>query len=168
MMVLGRIVAPFGVRGWVKIHPFGDDPLSWGKMSQWWLSSDDQAAPEQWQPLQLSACRAHGKSVVAAFQDVVDRNRAEALTGYYIAAPREAMPQTGRDEYYWGDLIGLLVVNEQGQTFGKVSGLLSTGVHDVLQITDGEQERLIPFVPTYVPAVDLTSGRITVTWEADW
>ena len=40
MIVLGRIVAPFGVQGWVRVHPFGDDPLSWKKMPQWWLGTD--------------------------------------------------------------------------------------------------------------------------------
>lgn len=168
MMVLGRIVAPFGVRGWVKIHPFGDDPLSWGEMPQWWVSADDQAPASAWQPLQLTACRAHGKGLVAAFKDIPDRNHAEGFTGYFVAAPRSAMPQTEHDEYYWGDLLGLEVVNEQGQSLGKVSGLLSTGVHDVLQLQNDEQERLIPFVPTYVIDVDLVAGRIVVVWGEDW
>lgn len=168
MMVLGRIVAPFGVRGWVKIHPFGDDPLSWGKMPQWWVSADDQAPAAQWQPLQLSACRAHGKGLIAAFSEIPDRTRAEDFNGYYIAAPRTAMPNTPADEYYWGDLIGLAVVNEQAQPLGTVSGLLSTGVHDVLQLADGERERLIPFVPAHVLEVDLSHGRILVAWGEDW
>ena len=51
MIVLGRIVAPFGIQGWVKIHPFGDDPASWRKLSHWWLSRDDDAPDAQWRDL---------------------------------------------------------------------------------------------------------------------
>ena len=93
MIVLGRIVAPFGVQGWVKIHPFGDDPASWRKMSHWWLSRDDAAPDEAWTQYTLTACRAHGKGLVAALAEVPDRNAAEAIDGCFIAAPREALPK---------------------------------------------------------------------------
>src|SRR6266702_3224073 len=122
MIVLGRIVAPYGIQGWVKVHPFGDDPLSWRKMPQWWVSRDDGAASEAWRPLTLRGCRMQGKSLVATFADVADRNAAEALEGLYIGAPREALPAPGIDEYYWADLVGLRVENREGETLGTVSG----------------------------------------------
>ncbi|MFP5402986.1 MAG: ribosome maturation factor RimM [Gammaproteobacteria bacterium] len=172
MIVLGRIVAPFGVQGWVKIHPFGDDPASWRKMAHWWLCSDDSAPDAQWKQFTLKACRPHGKSLVAALAEVPDRNAAEAVDGFYIAAPREALPQPESDEFYWADLVGLDVVNEAGEALGTVSGLLSTGAHDVLQVQDGEGkeavERLIPFVAAYVLDVDLPARRIRVSWQKDW
>lgn len=167
MIVLGRIVAPFGVGGWVKVHPFGDDPLSWKQMPQWWLATDPDG--KEWVPYTLKGCREHGKGgIVASFAEVPDRNGAEAVIGYFVAAPREVLPKPEKDEYYWADLVGLEVVNTAGVTFGKVSGLLSTGAHDVLQVQDGDTERLIPFVAAYVPTVDTAAGRIVVEWEADW
>lgn len=172
MIVLGRIVAPFGVQGWVRIHPFGDDPASWRKMPQWWLSSDDGAPDASWKPYTLAACRPHGKGLVAALAEVPDRNAAEAIDGFYIAAPREALPEPAEGEYYWGDLVGLDVVDEAGEALGTVAGLLSTGVHDVLKVRDGEgkeaAERLIPFVAAYVLDVDLSARRIRVNWQKDW
>lgn len=167
MIVLGRIVAPFGVKGWVKVHPFGDDPLSWSGMGQWWLGPDPEG--ESWTAYTLKECKEHGKGgIVARFAEVPDRNGAEGIEGLYVAAPREAMPPTGEDEYYWSDLIGMAVVNGVGVPLGSVSGLLSTGAHDVLQIQDGETERLIPFVAAYVTEVDSVARRIVVAWEADW
>lgn len=167
MIVLGRIVAPFGVGGWVRVHPFGDDPLSWKKMPQWWLGTDPDGT--EWVPYTVKGCKEHGKGdVVASFAEVPDRNVAETLAGFYVAAPREAMPEPDKDEYYWADLVGLEVRNTAGVVLGKVTGLLSTGAHDVLQVQDGETERLIPFVASYVTAVDTATGSITVEWEADW
>lgn len=172
MIVLGRITAPFGIKGWVHVHAFGDDPLSWRKMSTWWISPTEDAPAEAWRPLKQIGCKQHGKGIVAEFAEVRDRNAAEAIEKFFIGAPREALPNPGKDEYYWADLIGLEVVNEAGQSMGVVQDLLETGVHDVLQVVAGEgkeaQERLIPFVAAYVQDVDLASKKITVTWELDW
>lgn len=168
MIVLGRIVAPFGIQGWVKVHPFGDDPLAWRKMPQWWVSPEDSEDAARWRPLTLRGCRMQGKALVAAFSEVADRTAAEALEGLYIGAPREALPAPAADEYYWADLVGLRVENRGGEALGTVSGLLTTGVHDVLQVVDGETERLIPFVATYVDGVELEAKLIRVDWQKDW
>lgn len=169
MIVLGRIAGAFGVQGWIKLQPFGDDPLSWRSMPQWWLSADDGADAPDWKPHALRACRSHGKGLVAALEGIADRDAAEALHGFYVGAPRAALPQTAADEYYWADLIGLAVENTSGEAFGTVSGLISTGAHDVLQVHDeAGEERLIPFVAAYVLEVDAAKGRIRVDWEKDW
>ncbi len=164
MIVLGRIVAPFGVRGWVKVHPFGDDPAAWRKMPQWWLGTEPEGTG--WQAFDLKGLRQHGKGLVAKLSGVDDRAAAEAIDGRYIAAPREAMPQTGENEYYWADLIGLEVVNEQGERLGKVETLIETGADDVLVVRDGEIERLLPFVEAVVK--DVVGGQIRVEWQLDW
>lgn len=166
MIVLGRIVAPYGVRGWLKIHPLADDPDAWGNMAQWWLGIDGEG--EVWQPYPLEALRRHGASWIAKLGGVDDRDAAERLDGRYVAAPREAMPQTGQDEYYWTDLIGLAVVNEQGESLGKVESLLETGAHQVLVVRNGDSERLLPFVSQVVKDVDIGDRRIRVAWQADW
>lgn len=167
MMVLGRIVAPFGVKGWLRVHPFGDDPLSWKKIPRWWFGADPDGA--DWVPYTLSGCQEHGKGdLVVSFAEIPNRTAAEAVGSCFVAVPREAMPSPSPDEFYWGDLIGLEVRNARGVVLGKVSGLLSTGAHDVLQVEEGDAERLIPFVAAYVTAVDQAARQIIVDWEADW
>jgi len=168
MIVLGRIADPFSIQGWFRINAFGDDPLSWRTMPQWWLCADPDAPDSAWQAYKLRGCKAHGKGIVAALVGVTDRTAAEGIVGMYVAAPREALPATGLDEYYWGDLVGMTVDNTAGVRLGTVSGLLSTGAHDVLQVQDGDQERLIPFVGVYVLDVDLAAKQIRVEWDADW
>ncbi|MDP5241214.1 ribosome maturation factor RimM [Uliginosibacterium sp. 31-16] len=169
MIVMGRIVAPFGIQGWLKIQALGDDPLSWRKMPQWWIGKNpDSQRPEDWRALAPRGLRMHGKGVIAALEGVDDRSAAEAIDGWFVAAPREALPPPAKDEYYWTDLIGLRVSGTGGVALGTVRKLLSTGAHDVLEIEDGETERLIPFVAAYIQDVDLAAGEIRVEWEADW
>lgn len=168
MIVMGRVVAPFGVKGWIRINPFGDDPLSWAEMSEWWISADSEAPQDQWKSVKVLSCQEHGGSLIAQVAEVPDRTAAEALKGWYVAAPRDSLPAPKEDEYYWADLIGLTVENLTGESFGKVAGLLSTGAHDVLQVADGDTERLIPFVAAYAVEVDIAAGLIRVDWQKDW
>lgn len=170
MVVLGRIVAPYGVRGWVKVHPLGDDPDSWCSMRTWWLGRDGEG--EDWHSYSVESFRRHGAAWIAKLVGVDDRNGAEQLDGRFIAVQREALPQTRQDEYYWTDLIGLAVLNEQGEALGKVDSLIETGAHQVLVVRGGDEgdpkERLLPFVSQVVKDVDVAAGRIRVEWGTDW
>ena len=175
MIVLGRITAPYGVQGWVQLHVFGDDPLALKELPGWWLSANPDAT-EGWKEVALEALREQGGSVVARLAGVADRTAAEKLKGLYVGAPREVLPATAEDEFYWGDLVGLAVVNEQGETLGKVSGLLESGAHDVLVVQDADvatqdgktRERLLPFVAKVIRKVDVAGGTARVDWERDW
>ena len=168
MIVLGRIVAPFGVKGWLRVHPFGDDPEAWRAMPSWWLSADAEAPAERWRAAALESVKRHGDGIVAKLEGVDDRDAAEALDGCFIGAPRDALPATSAEEYYWADLVGLEVVNVQEQSLGRVESLIETGANQVLVVKDGERERLLPFVAQVVKAVDLAGRRIRVEWGDDW
>jgi 16S rRNA processing protein RimM len=139
-------------------------------MSQWWLAAD--ADGDVWQPQKVESLRAHGAGWVAKLAGVDGRDAAERLDGWFIGAPRQAMPETQQDEYYWGDLIGLAVVNDQGEALGKVDSLLESGAHQVLVVKGSDagemSERLLPFVSQVVKRVDVAGGRILVQWGKDW
>lgn len=169
MIVLGRISAPYGVRGWVKIQVFGDDPLAWANMPCWWLSAQETAADSAWQARQLAECKLHGKSLVVRFDGIEDRSAAEQLSRLYVGAPREALPSTAKDEYYWVDLIGLDVVNQAGERLGRIAELVRSGAHEVLDVRDEDgSQRLLPFVASVIKKVDLAGRQVRVDWERDW
>ena len=165
MVVLGRLADPYGVRGWVWLHPYGDDPLDWAGMPAWWIGREEGP----WREVALNGFKAHGDGLVVLLDGVPDRTAAEALKGLLVAAPRECLPDTGKDEFYWGDLIGLEVLNTGGVRLGKVAGLIETGANDVLRVVaeDGT-ERLLPFVDAVVLSVEKEAGTIRVEWGSDW
>lgn len=168
-IVLGKVTGPYGVGGWVRVHAFADDPLSWAKMPQWWIGEERDGVVGAWQACKLIRCRWHGDGLVAQLDGVSDRSAAEALQGKLLGAPREALPEAGENEFYWADLIGLDVVNSHDEALGQVVGLIETGANDVLRVAgeDGE-ERLLPFVGAVVLAVDKENHCIRVEWEKDW
>lgn len=169
MVVLGRVVGPYSLGGWVKVHIFGDDSEALGDMPQWWLGAGADADGQHWSPYELQQLKPHGKAMIAKFARVDDRNASEAIDGFYIAAPRKALPKTAKNEYYWADLVGLDVVNTLGERLGRVASLMSSGAHDVLCVKDDEtRERLLPFVAQVVKGVDAAKREILVEWGADW
>lgn len=166
IVVLGKVAGAYGVQGMVRIQPFADDPSAWGKLPHWLLGASEDA---DWRQFEVQRCRLHLGALVARLAGVDDRDAAEALKGQLVGVPRAEMPPAGQDSYYWGDLLGLAVVNDQGENLGVVRGLIETGANDVLAVDAGDgKERLLPFVAAVVGEVDLAGRLIRVHWEADW
>ena len=175
---VGRIADAWGIKGWFKVLPHSASPEALFSSKRWYLLSPDRPVKgvTPWTGallLKIKEAKDHSDSVVASSEQVPDRNAVEALRGARVFVPRSSFPTAAQDEYYWVDLIGLDVVNRQGETMGQVKDLLSTGPQTVLVLayrddTDKEAERMIPFVSAFVDAVDLPGRRITVDWQADY
>jgi len=165
IVVMGRVLAPYGVNGWIKARAFTVTPETLIAYRSWWLGRDDG----DWQELAVLEARKHGQIVLARLEGVSQREDALIWRGASIGVPRSALPKPAPDEVYLADLIGLTVMSREGVTLGSVAGLMETGVHAVLRVVDaGRSERLIPLVAAYVDAIELDAGRIVVDWHADY
>jgi 16S rRNA processing protein RimM len=174
---VGRIVDAWGLKGWFKVQPFASDPQALFSSRRWYLlpSEKSMAAPSGAARtnvpglLKITQIKDHGEVVVALADDCTDRAAALGLRGARVFVGRASFPTAGDDEYYWVDLIGLSVVNRQGQPLGTVAGLIDTGPHSVLRVAPPDAaERLIPFVAAYIDAVSLEHRLITVDWGLDY
>jgi len=162
LVVMGRILAPFGVKGWVKVQPNTAEAKNLLAYRSWWVGQEGD-----WREIAVAGSKVQGNTVVAQFEDCDDRDAAATLRGKSVAVPRAALPAAGSGEYYWADLIGLVVVNGEAQELGRVVGMIETGANDVL-VVQGERERLIPFIATVIREVNLASGVVRVDWAADY
>jgi 16S rRNA processing protein RimM len=166
LILVGRILAPYGVKGWVKIEPYTESAESLRQFDGWRVGKGD---PEPaWLAVSVAESALHSGKVVARFEGCEDRDAALKFRGMGVAVPRSLLPRTHEGEFYQADLIGLAVMNETETDLGRVSGLFSNGGHDVLRVRHEGGERLVPFVPTVVKSVDLGAGVIRVDWGADW
>ena len=121
----------------------------------------------EWQAATVAEGQRHGKSVIARLEGVDDRDQASAWMGCDIAIPHSDLPEAEDGSYYWADLEGMRVVHRDGTELGRVAYLMETGANDVL-VTEGERERLVPFVANKVILdVDFATGVISVDWEWD-
>lgn len=169
---VGRITSVFGIKGWVKVQSDTEPPENIARYSPWWLKTRHGVKAmvvDQFQP--------HGKGYIAHIEGVDDRDAAEALARVTIAVERSQMPSLAPDEYYWHQLVGLVVISEfdgRAVKLGRVSRLMETGANDVLVVAPDEtsldeRERLVPYVPgQFVKQVDLEAGVIRVDWDPEF
>jgi 16S rRNA processing protein RimM len=180
---VGFILDAWGVKGWVKVQTFASDPQAIFTAKHWFLKAPEPGgfkrpltATAPYPPvLHITQVKVHGDGLVALPQSSTDRNSSEALRGARIFVPRASFPKASTDEFYWVDLIGLNVVNREGEAMGHVIGLIDTGPHSVLRIVPvgadpavEATQRLIPFVSQYVDDVSLPKRLITVDWGLDY
>jgi len=160
--MMGRIAAPHGVKGWIKVQPLTAATRSLLDYRSWWIGGEGG-----WQEHGVVSGSAQGRTLLAKIEGCDDREAAAALKGMTVAVPRALLPAVQAEEYYWADLIGLRVVNETEQALGRVTAVMQTGANDVLVVQDG-RERLIPFIAQVIREVDPGAGVIRVEWGADY
>jgi len=160
---MGWVTAPFGIQGWVKVQTLTMQPGNLCDYPVWWLERYGK-----WKESAVAAAKVQGKTLIVQFADVSERETAASLKGCAIAVPREQLPRTQDNEFYWADLIGLKVINTEQHEFGRVSRVLRTGANDVLVVNAANKESLIPFLSTAIRKVDLATGLIEVDWGEDW
>ena len=164
-IVLGQVLGPFGIKGWQRVRFFGERADNLSNHSRWWICPTAESAWQEVEILGIRAPNPHDQVLLAEWAGLQSREDAAVFKGWFVGLPRSALPQLDQ-EYYWVDLIGLMVVNRQGEVLGSVLGLLATGVHDVLQVGQaGKAPNLIPFVELYIDHVDLQNRCIKVDWH---
>ena len=179
---VGRVLGAWGIKGGIRVQPFSKDPEALLSAKRWFIRPPEGLGAKlgvlSFPPsLRVTHSKVHGDSVVATAQQLPDRNAAEAMQGARIFISRSNFPSAGDGEFYWIDLIGLAVVNRQGEALGTVTDLIDTGAHSVLRLRRPDavegasleaSERLIPFVAAFIDDVSLSERRITVDWGLDF
>ncbi len=166
-LIVGKIGAPHGVKGWVKINSFTQDKNNIFSYSPWLVSpragSEKLIEVDQW--------RVHSSTLVAKLKGVDDRNSAELIKNADIRIQTSQLPEL-EDGYYWKDLLGMQVKTESGYDMGLVKDMFETGANDVMlvkaNVNDafGQKERLIPFLfDEVVLEVDKQGNTIMVNWD---
>lgn len=161
-VTLGRLGAPHGVRGWLKVHSFTDPITNILDYPIWQIQHAGQ-----WQSFKVITARPHGKAIIAQLEGINDRDLAARYTNNLIAIDRSDLPDTEDDEYYWNDLIGLIVTNHEGIKLGKIVEMRDTGANDVM-IIQGDKRHLVPFLKHVIQSVDLAAGTMVVDWDHDF
>lgn len=111
--------------------------------------------------LTLASVRQGSGRLIVRFEQVPDRNGAEALRGTELVAlvPADERP-SGEEEYFDRQLVGLRVLDASGTQAGVVTQIVHGPAQDLLIIDVGGDERLVPFVQALVPVVDLAAGHL--------
>lgn len=158
-IIVGKIIAPHGVRGDVRIVPLTDDPKRFYDLKEVML--DDGSV------LVIESVKMHNQYVLLQFKGYHDRTAVEALRGQMLRISRDQAVPLGRDEYYTCDIIGLNVYLESGEYIGKIVNIIETGSNDVYVAQQGKERTLIPALKRVVKEINLEEQKMVVVKEEE-
>ncbi|QMT61326.1 MULTISPECIES: ribosome maturation factor RimM [unclassified Legionella] len=162
-IIIARFGRPHGVKGFVTVHSFTEPRDNVLKYANWHAFINNK-----WQPIKLLHAEVQNKSIIVQVEGYPEREVVAQLTNIEIAVQQEQLAKLEPGEYYWHQLIGMNVINQQGESFGKVIEIIPTGANDVL-VVEGTKRLLIPYLPgKFVLDVDSTQQIITVDWDMDF
>lgn len=154
-IVIGKIVAPHGVRGDIRIMPLTDRPEQFLNLSYLLLEDGRQ--------LTVKAARFHKRMVLVSTKEITTMNDAELLRDKKILIRAEDLPPLEEGRFYVADLIGLPVFDEEGKQLGIFKDSITTGSNDVYIVAvPGSKDLLIPALKIYVREINLQEKRIVV------
>lgn len=152
-VVIGKISAPHGVRGEVRIVPLTDFPERFENLKTVFLEDDSK--------MELESVKFSNKFIIAKFKNINSRNDIEIFNGKLLMLNRSDIPSLPEGEYYNFDIIGLEVIDDKGSKLGKITEVLKTGSNDVY-VVEGKKQILVPALKKVVKEINLTDGFIKV------
>lgn len=159
MLLIGRIVAVFGVQGQVKVRAITDKPDHVRRHIRTVYVGASLT------PYQLSKVFMHKPGLmIMSFSGVTTREGAEALVNNDVSIREAEAAPLEADEYYIHQLYGLKVVTQDGSVLGEVRDILETGSNDVIVVARrGQSDALIPMIRDVINQIDFDAGRIVIT-----
>ena len=169
-VIIGRVTSVHGIKGWVKIYSYTEEPKKIFDYEPWWIN-----AREGWKLVKVNKYKVASQNLIAHINNFDDRDISrKELCQRNIAIDRSKLPKLNTSEYYWYQLKGLRVITiNEKVDLGVVVGLLETGANEVLEIQGDRssldlRQRLIPCIKQVVLSVNLESNIIQVDWDPEF
>jgi 16S rRNA processing protein RimM len=159
-VLMAVIGAPHGVRGQVRVKSFTSEPMALGDYGTLFAQDGRRFTLRELRPSKTV--------VIARFEEIADRNAAEAVNGLELFVDRSALPDDlEEDEFYQADLIGLEVRDETGEAIGRVAAIHDFGGGDIIEIKGVRGPGvMVPFTRAAIPGIDMAQGFISVDRQA--
>lgn len=134
-ILVGKIVAPQGIRGEVRVQTFTDTPVDFKKLKIKSVRFNDG-------DFKFVRTVPNSNVIIAKISGIDDRNAAETLRGTELFIERSALPDLKENEFYQADLIGFDVVRN-GTKIGVVDCFQNYGAGDIIELDNGDMVSFI-------------------------
>ena len=153
---VGKIGRPKGTKGLLRLHCFLNDNRDINQFQKFYLKDETI--------IKVKLVSFDSKSPLVTINDISDRNQVEVYVNQYIYLQKEKLSPTQENEFYFHDLEGLDVVNQQNEIVGKVESVVNFGAGDLLEIyfLKSSKKEVFRFTETNFPKVDIKEKKITI------
>ena len=152
-LIVGYILAPWGIRGEVKVEVVTDFPERFAPQKIVYLNTS---------PLEIESCRPHKQHLVVKLATIDSVEDAEKLRGQDLTISRSELYPLPEGQYYTFQIIGLKVVTTEGKLLGRITEIMTTGSNDVYIVEGKRGEILIPAIEYVVKSIDLAKGKMVI------
>ena len=155
---IGQIVNTFGIKGQVKVTPFTDDMERFEELKTIYVEKKKQL-----QEFEIEQVKYQKNLVILKLKNIEDMNTAEKLKGCYIKIQRKDARKLPEGTYFIADIIGSVVITDDGKELGKVEDIYNTGSSDIYVVKDelGKQI-LLPAIKEVILSVDVEKQIVKV------
>jgi 16S rRNA processing protein RimM len=154
-IVIGKIIAPHGVRGEFRLMPLTENPQRYLEMEKLLL--------ENGRELTIISARFHKNMVLIKTEELASMDEVEPLRGKNVVVNAKDLPPLQDGRFYVADLIGFAVVTLENEDIGKLADVITTGSNDVFVVKGNDgKDIMIPAIDTHIKEIDTTSRTIKV------
>jgi 16S rRNA processing protein RimM len=153
---LGVIARPQGLKGEIRVHVFNPDSTLLEKIAEVFLIGEEGEEPAL---VEVVSTRRGPKALLMRLEGVSSREDVDALRGYTLCIPRQALPTLEDGEYYHADLIGLEAF-ERSESIGKVVEVIDYPSAECLKIQRPGGFLEVPMLPRWIDRVDIEGGKV--------
>ena len=152
-IVVGRVVAPWGVKGEMKVEVITDFPDRFSPEEQVYIDGS---------PVTIEMSKWHKGMVILKLAKIDSTEAVEKIRGQFMEVPQGQVRSLSENEYYQFQVVGLEVWTTDGEFLGRITQILPTGNNDVYVVRSEDREVLIPAIDDVVKSVELEQGRIVI------
>ncbi len=158
LIEVGKIVNTHGLRGDVKVVAWMDYPEDFEQLTTVYIKTRTEL-----KKLTVKNVKYQKNNLIVGFNELKDINEAEPLKNSVLYADRDELGELPDGVHYIVDLIGLDVVNEEGEKIGVLADVFNTGANDIYDVKrEGKKNLLLPVIDDVVKSIDIENGVITV------
>ena len=163
---IGRVLKPHGVKGKIKVEYFGEELSRFLPYQEVFIEDDK----DELKPYEILEASLQPPRLILRLKEIERIEEVKPLMGKEIYVNRGALPPLKEGEYYWIDILGMVVETEGGKRIGTVKEIFPTGANDVYVVEGKKREIFLPATEEVIQKVDLEKRlmkviRVEGLWE---
>ncbi|MDD2541506.1 MAG: ribosome maturation factor RimM [Desulfuromonadaceae bacterium] len=159
LIPVGKIIGTHGIKGLLKLYSYSGNIHSLQSAKTVFLKEKDGALREY----TVKSVSAHAGGFILGLDSFSDINQVLFMTGSELCIKRSQLPVPDEDEYYWRDLIGLIVHTDQGVELGPLVDIFETGSNDIYVVRGRSKDYLIPAIADVIAHIDIPGKKMIIT-----
>jgi len=162
---IGKVVKPHGVKGKIKVEYFGEDPNHLPPLREVFIE-DSSGRPKPYKVIEVTP---QAPRLILRLNGIEKVEEVKPLIGKEIFIHKRELPDLKEGEYYWFEILGMMVETNKDKRIGRVKEIFPTGANDVYVVEGRRREIFLPATEEVIQSIDRKRGVMKVRWmEGLW